>query len=83
MDGPVEQCVPRCNCLHHKISMKQCEYLNLNFVLVKVKNVTILFFIKPYEGNPREMKAYNTRIKSSDTCLLGHCVQEQSGILLV
>ena len=43
----------------------------------------ILFFIKPYEGNPREMKAYIKRIKSSDTYLLGPCVQEQSGILFV
>ena len=43
----------------------------------------ILFFMKPYEGNPREMKAYIKHIKSSDTYLLGPCVQEQSDILFV
>ena len=43
MDGPVEQDVPRCNFLHHKNSMKWCENFNLNFVLVKVKNVKIYF----------------------------------------
>ena len=55
---------------------------NIKFVPVKVTEyVKILFFIEPFEGNPRNLKAFITRIKSSDVYLLGHCAQEQSGFL--